>query len=86
MVGKVKRGGAILNFLFIFFCFSEDTLKPLHLKEVRAECQNKQPYNTRMLSIITAKARGRLYLDRELGEHLSDALVDVARRELRLLV
>lgn len=39
-----------------------------------------------MLSIITAERRGRLNLNRELGEHLSDALVDVARRELRLLV
>lgn len=86
MVGKIKPGGTILNFLFIFFCFSEDRLKPLHLKEVTAERQNKQPYNTRMVSIITAKTRGRLNLDGELGEHLSDALVDVARKELRLLV
>lgn len=60
-------------------------MKPLHLKEVTAECQNKQPYNTRM-SMITAKTRGRLNPDRELGERLSDALVDVVRKELRLLV
>lgn len=39
-----------------------------------------------MLSIITANTRGRLNLDRELGEHLTDTLVDVVRKELRLLV
>lgn len=70
-----------------FLCCSEDNVKPLHLKEVTAECQNKQPYNTRTgLSIITAKARGRLNLDRELWEHLPDALEDVGRKELIFLV
>lgn len=31
------------KFSFHFYCFSEDTLKPLHLKEVTAEGDNKQP-------------------------------------------
>lgn len=56
-------------------------MKPLHLKEVTAECQNKQPYNTRIVSIIAAKTQGHLNLDRELGEHLSAALPDVARKD-----